>query len=108
MNIHVPSTYEVYRGWQSIQGTGLEIGTSLLVGAVLVLACSMVLFLLPTFIACRRKVHNAAVVAVVNCTLGMTGVGWVIALLMACLLETDTSRHARLRHSEPATFLTLP
>mgnify|MGYP000878503513 CR=1 FL=1 len=108
MNIHVPSTYEIYRGWQSVQGTGLEIGTTLLVGAVLVLACSMVLFLLPTFIACRRKVHHAAVVAVVNCTLGMTGAGWVIALLMACLLETDTRRHARLRRSEPATFLSVP
>ncbi|AHI25597.1 hypothetical protein BGC31_12285 [Komagataeibacter xylinus] len=108
MNIHVPSTYEVYRDWQSIQGTGLEIGTAVLLALALGLAGGMAVFLLPTFIACRRRVHNAAVVAVVNCTTGMTGVGWVIALLMACMMETDTQRHARLRRSEPATFLSVP
>jgi len=107
MNIHVPSTYEVYRGWQSIQGTGLEIGTAVLLVLAFGLAGSMVLFLLPTFIACRRGVHNAAVVAVVNCATGMTGVGWVIALLMACMMETDIQRHARLGQSEQ-TFPGVP
>ncbi|GCE79190.1 superinfection immunity protein [Komagataeibacter oboediens] len=107
MNIHVPSTYEVYRGWQSIQGTGLEIGTAVLLVLAFGLAGSMVLFLLPTFIACRRGVHNAAVVAVVNCATGMTGIGWVIALLMACVMETDIQRHTRLNRHEQ-TFLGAP
>ena len=108
MNIHVPTTYEIYRGWQSVQGTGLEIGTALLlaVGAMFVLG--LLAFLLPTFIACQRRVHNAAVVAVVNCTLGMTGISWIVALVMACVMETDTRRHARLRQAEQTTFLTLP
>lgn len=107
MNIHVPTTYEIYRGWQSVQGTGLEIGTTLVLGLGMACMLGILAFLLPTFIACRRRVHNAAVVAVVNCTLGMTDIGWVIALLMACMLETDAARHARLRHNGQ-TFLGTP
>lgn len=108
MNIHVPTTYEIYRGWQSVQGSGLEIGTALLLGLGLAFMLGLLAFLLPIFIACQRGVHNAAVVAVVNCTLGMTGIGWVVALVMACVMETDTRRHARLRQAEQATFLTVP
>ncbi|MBV1829311.1 hypothetical protein HNW77_00380 [Komagataeibacter sp. AV436] len=39
MNIHVPSTYEVYHGRQPMQGTGLKIDPRVPVGAVPVLAC---------------------------------------------------------------------
>ncbi|KAB8122582.1 superinfection immunity protein [Komagataeibacter medellinensis] len=108
MNIHVPTTYEIYRGWQSVQGSGLEIGTALLLGLGMAFMLGLLAFLLPIFIACQRGVHNAAVVAVVNCTLGMTGIGWVVALVMACVMETDARRHARLRRAEQATFLTVP
>ncbi|MCE2563824.1 superinfection immunity protein [Komagataeibacter sp. FNDCF1] len=108
MNIHVPTTYEVYHAWQSVQGTGLQIGTALLLGLGMACGLGMVVFLVPTFIACQRRVHNTAVVAVVNCTLGMTGIGWVIALIMACVMETDTHRHIRLRQAEQTTFLTVP
>jgi hypothetical protein len=42
------------------------------------------LYFLPTIVAVVRKVANQGSVAVINCFLGWTLVGWVVALSMAC------------------------
>jgi hypothetical protein len=41
------------------------------------------LYFLPAIIAASRHTHNATGVLLLNIFLGWTGVGWVIALLMA-------------------------
>ena len=43
------------------------------------------LYLLPSFVALVRKSHNVSGVVVVNILAGWTGLGWVAALVMACL-----------------------
>ncbi len=42
------------------------------------------LYFLPTIVAVVRKVANQGSVAVINCFLGWTLVGWAVALAMAC------------------------
>ena len=42
-------------------------------------------YFVPTIIAAVRKMPNAGPVALVNVLLGWTFVGWVIALVMACV-----------------------
>jgi hypothetical protein len=42
------------------------------------------LYFLPTIVAVVRKVTNQGSVAVINCFLGWTLVGWAVALAMAC------------------------
>ncbi len=42
------------------------------------------LYFLPTIVAVVRKVTNQGSVAVINCLLGWTLVGWAVALAMAC------------------------
>lgn len=49
------------------------------------LAVLAALYLLPTGIAMVRKMPNAAPIAFINLLLGWTGVGWVIALVMASM-----------------------
>ncbi len=41
-------------------------------------------YFLPTIVAVTRKVTNQGSVAVINCFLGWTLIGWVVALAMAC------------------------
>jgi hypothetical protein len=41
------------------------------------------LFFSPTIIASHRKVHNFAGIFAMNLILGLTGIGWLIALLLA-------------------------
>jgi len=42
------------------------------------------LYFLPTIVAVVRKVANQGSVAVINCFLGWTLVGWAVSLAMAC------------------------
>jgi hypothetical protein len=56
------------------------------------------LYFLPTIVAVVRKVANQGSVAVINCFLGWTLVGWVVALAMAC----RTSNLVRESVSSPA------
>jgi hypothetical protein len=42
------------------------------------------LYFVPTIVAVVRKVANQGSVAVINCLLGWTLIGWVVALAMAC------------------------
>jgi hypothetical protein len=41
------------------------------------------LYFLPTLIAVARRTHNATGIFLLNLFLGWTGIGWIIALLMA-------------------------
>jgi hypothetical protein len=44
----------------------------------------IVLYFLPTVVACSRGVRNQGSVIVVDLLLGWTLVGWVVAMAMAC------------------------
>ena len=49
--------------------------------------CIMV-FLAPTIIAGHRKTHIFAAVFAMNIILGLTGIGWLIALLLAMCVRS--------------------
>ena len=55
-------------------------GGAALFGLIIVIG----LYFLPTIVAVARKVTNQGSVAVINCFLGWTLIGWVVALAMAC------------------------
>lgn len=44
-------------------------------------------YMLPWAIAATRHKHNTGVIALLNVFLGWSGVGWVIALVLACLSD---------------------
>lgn len=50
-----------------------------------ILFVSFVLYMVPTIVASIRKVPNVGGVAVVNLLTGWSLIGWVAALVMACL-----------------------
>jgi Superinfection immunity protein len=52
---------------------------------VLTLCCLFLLYFLPAIIG--REKHDAAGIFLLNCFLGWTVVGWVIALVWACVAE---------------------
>jgi hypothetical protein len=58
------------------------------------------LYFLPTIVAVVRKVANQGSVAVINCFLGWTLVGWVVALSMAC--RTSNMSDGSTREPDPA------
>jgi hypothetical protein len=51
-----------------------------LVVGLMVLTALLFLYLLPTYIAYRRRHHQAAPIAVINICFGWTFLGWVAAL----------------------------
>ncbi len=51
--------------------------TLLFIGAVF-------LYLAPAFIASARRKPNASTVTAITVLLGWTGIGWIVALAMAC------------------------
>ena len=52
------------------------------VGAIIVVLCG-IFFFLPTLIASKRNHHNTTSIFLLNLFLGVTGIGWVIALVWA-------------------------
>lgn len=44
----------------------------------------IVLYMLPTIVATRRKKKNVSAITMLNLFLGWTFIGWVIALVWAC------------------------
>lgn len=50
---------------------------------IILLAFGLPLFLIPTIVAFIRNNHNKAAIAVINIFLGWTGIGWIVALIMA-------------------------
>lgn len=51
------------------------------IAAFVLLIVSFVVYFLPTFIAARRKHHNATGIFVLDLFLGWTGIGWLAALI---------------------------
>ncbi|HSR83485.1 MAG TPA: superinfection immunity protein [Streptosporangiaceae bacterium] len=59
------------------------------VAAVFIILISIVFYFVPTIVAlARRGEANTGGVVVLNFFLGWTGIGWVIALVMACRTVT--------------------
>ena len=72
-------------------GAETAIGLTIFVGIV------VTLWLLPTIIACRRRVLNVGSIAVLNVLIGWMPFGWIIVLAMACQTSPHPSRR-RERH----------
>lgn len=53
---------------------------------LLAIAAGIFMYFLPTIIASRRKVANMTGVTLVNVLTGWTFLGWLAALIMACVL----------------------
>uniref|UniRef100_A0AAU2VFT2 Superinfection immunity protein n=1 Tax=Streptomyces sp. NBC_00003 TaxID=2903608 RepID=A0AAU2VFT2_9ACTN len=53
------------------------------VEVVLLAALAFALYLLPTYIAFRRGVHNRWAVVSINIVFGATFLGWLVALFLA-------------------------
>lgn len=54
-----------------------------LIYSIWLVAASLCVYLIPTFVAYQRDVRNKASVAVINVFLGWSLIGWVVALAMA-------------------------
>ena len=59
-------------------------GAALLVGFVVISLIATLLYMIPTIVAFCRTHPNRWLIAVVNITLGGTGIGWLGALVWAC------------------------
>jgi len=53
------------------------------IGAILFLTISFGFYFIPTIVAVMRDHDNMAPIIIINAFLGVTGVGWVIALAWA-------------------------
>jgi uncharacterized membrane protein len=51
---------------------------------IIVFAMAVFIYLLPTYIAIRRKHSRTAVIYIINLFFGWTIIGWVLVFLMAC------------------------
>jgi RsiW-degrading membrane proteinase PrsW (M82 family) len=58
-------------------------------GVILVPAFLVCLYLLPAFVAGKRKHKNGAAILVLNLLLGWTVLGWIIALVWACTSNVE-------------------
>ncbi len=46
---------------------------------------ALIIYLIPTFIACKRKHTNKVAIILINILLGWTFIGWVGCLIWACI-----------------------
>jgi len=49
----------------------------------LAMASMVALYFIPTFVAYKRKHHNALAICALNILFGCTGIGWGVALVWA-------------------------
>ncbi|MHB8743160.1 MAG: superinfection immunity protein [Sulfuricaulis sp.] len=56
---------------------------------VLMFAASAAVYFLPAFIAFRRQHRNRVAILVVNMFLGLTGIGWIVALIWAFTADVE-------------------
>lgn len=61
-----------------------------------VISTLFLLYWLPTIIAIARQAHSALGVFLLNLFLGITGIGWILALIWA--LAADNRRHEIIVH----------
>ena len=50
----------------------------------ILVACSVVIYFAPTCVACDRKLHNPAAIAILNIFLCWSFLGWVAGLVIHC------------------------
>ncbi len=65
---------------------------------IIVVVIAAVIYFLPSFIALRRRYHNATAILVLNIFLGWTFLGWVAALVWA---STEPRPRGEWRRSDP-------
>ena len=70
-----------------------------LTGAVL-LAVGVLIYFLPTIVAAMRKAARIGAVFTVNLLLGWTLLGWLVALVMAVIMENTWERQMRIAHMQ--------
>jgi hypothetical protein len=63
---------------------------------VLVFLALAIVFLLPTLVGLIRRVDRLALVVVVNLIGGLTGIGWLAAMILACGPRRPTARPVQL------------
>jgi RsiW-degrading membrane proteinase PrsW (M82 family) len=63
-------------------------------GVILVPAFLVCLYLLPAFVAGKRKHKNGAAILVLNLLLGWTVLGWIIALVWACTSNVGSTNNS--------------
>lgn len=51
------------------------------VSGLVAVAIALALYFIPTIVAVSRKHHNATAIFATNLLLGITGLGWVVALI---------------------------
>lgn len=51
----------------------------------------VVIYFLPLFIAVFRSKHNAVAISILNLVAGWTFIGWVVALVWACVNDKPPS-----------------
>ena len=61
--------------------SGSDIGSSIVALVLIVLACA--LYLLPSIVAIRTNHPHTPGIVLVNMFLGLTGIGWIVALVWA-------------------------
>lgn len=59
---------------------GGVLGIVFLILAIIAFICLILVYFIPTIIACRRNYINKGPVIIINIFLGWTYIGWVIAL----------------------------
>ncbi|WP_168194427.1 superinfection immunity protein [Formicincola oecophyllae] len=72
---------------------------------VVVLVCGVValcVYFIPTMVASQRGVINKQGVFLINLCLGGTGLGWMVAMVLACMLPTHQDRQRAGQSAGPA------
>ena len=90
-----PANQQIERWWNGTQATDIwrwraQVATSSAGGDVVMnvaawlVAVVTIGYTLPWAVAVSRQMPNQGAIAVLNLLLGWTGIGWIIALVMAC------------------------
>lgn len=56
-----------------------------IIAGIMLAAMAVFIYLLPTYIAIRRKHKRTATIYIVNLFLGWTLLGWLVTFIMACV-----------------------
>jgi hypothetical protein len=61
------------------------------VSAIIVLSIFLLLYFIPSIIACRRRHRQRLAIVWLNILAGFTGLGWVGAFVWACTTDVETT-----------------
>ena len=65
------------------------------IGIIFLLMVILAIYLLPTYVAFKRRHNNRIPILLVNLLLGGTFIGWVAALVWACTDNTEKLNESR-------------